>query len=109
MLRESGPYFGCEVLDGSHCVERKFQVKYPDHGQDGNDPDDRITTKIYVGRVYAEIEEGDLYKLFDEEAKKISPLAKVLFLVLITVLKMEVQNLIKLAVALSRPTISKSA
>lgn len=54
-----------------------LQVKYPDHGQDGGEQDDRITTKIYVGRVYAEITEADLHKLFDDEAKKISPLAKV--------------------------------
>ncbi|VDN03122.1 unnamed protein product [Thelazia callipaeda] len=67
VLREGDFY-----IDG-----RMAQVKYPEHSQDGSDQDDRITTKIYVGRVYAEITENDLHQLFDEEAKKISPLAKV--------------------------------
>ncbi|MCP9264385.1 hypothetical protein DINM_022450 [Dirofilaria immitis] len=66
------------LKEGDFYIDgRMAQVKYPDHGQDGGDQDDRITTKIYVGRVYAEITETDLHKLFDEEAKKISPLAKV--------------------------------
>ncbi|OZC06175.1 hypothetical protein X798_06841 [Onchocerca flexuosa] len=66
------------LKEGDFYIDgRMAQVKYPDHGQDGGDQDDRITTKIYVGRVYAEITEGDLHKLFDEEAKKISSLAKV--------------------------------
>uniref|UniRef100_A0A0R3S307 RRM domain-containing protein n=1 Tax=Elaeophora elaphi TaxID=1147741 RepID=A0A0R3S307_9BILA len=66
------------LKEGDFYIDgRMAQVKYPDHGQDGGDQDDRITTKIYVGRVYAEITEADLHKLFDEEAKKISPLAKV--------------------------------
>lgn len=47
------------------------------HGS--GDSEDRISTKLYVGRVYTDISENDLKDLFDNEAKKISPLAKVCF------------------------------
>lgn len=69
-----------------HHLIYKFQVKLPNHfpSKISQRPSfatsparETISTKLYVGRVWNTLTEKDIFDVFDAEAKKLSPFAKV--------------------------------